>query len=524
MAKTDLTFRIFGKDVSATKTLKGVGGTAGKIGSKLGGIGTAFAGIGTAAVAAGALVAVDFGKKSVSAFIDAQESQTKFEDSFKSPKLAGYTSKIDALAQSLALKTKFDDDATKSAAALLAKFDLTGDQIAKTLPLAQDYAAFTGKSLPAASKILGKAFLGNTKALKDMGIAYKPTGDKAKDMAAIMGLVNDKVGGFAEKQGKTAAGTAAILSNQFGEVQETIGSYLVPALVSIGQWIIGTVIPAIGQLVGWLQTNLGPVITAVGGWITSTFVPAVQSLAAAFMTNVWPAIQMVAGIIAENLQPVITALAEYWTSTLYPGIQKMVPILARVAQVVGIVVGAFAVAVSWILGKVVPVLMGILGPAINFVIGVLGKVADAVGWVIDNFGNIVAYVKGIPEKFRSGLGVLADIITAPFRTAFNLIASLWNNTVGALSFSIPDWVPGVGGNGWDVPDIPMLAKGGIVTRPTLALIGEAGPEAVIPLGGSRGFGGGGINIYVTQPLGTPAQIGRAVKDAMRQAEGNGRTR
>ncbi len=44
----------------------------------------------------------------------------------------------------------------------------------------------------------------------------------------------------------------------------------------------------------------------------------------------------------------------------------------------------------------------------------------------------------------------------------------------------------------------MLAKGGIVTRPTLAMVGEAGPEAVIPLNkrNTAGFGGGGVTIIV----------------------------
>lgn len=90
------------------------------------------------------------------------------------------------------------------------------------------------------------------------------------------------------------------------------------------------------------------------------------------------------------------------------------------------------------------------------------------------------------------LGGVADLILEPYRFAFRQIAWLWNNTVGKLSFSIPGWVPGVGGKGFDVPDIPQLAKGGIVNSPTLALIGEAGPEAVVPLsrgGGAGGFGG-----------------------------------
>lgn len=546
MAKTDLTFRIFGKDVTGSKALKGVGGTADKVSRGMGKMGMAFAGIGTAAAAAGALIAVDFGKQSVSAFMDAENSQAKFEASLAKNGLKAYGADIDALASSLALKTKFDDDATKSGAAVLANFGLTGEQLKKTLPLVQDYAAFTGKDMSTASKTLGKAFLGNTKALKDLGIAYVPTGNKAKDMAAVMDLVNAKVGGFAEKQGKTAAGTADILKNQFGELQEKVGSALLPILMKLApiglklvEWLsaaadgIGIFIDAfsgkseLNEFDGALKivNNAGimfrEVWDTVGAWITGTLMPTIKTLADAFMKNVWPAIQMVAAMIAENLQPVIAALAEYWNSTLYPSILKMVPIFQRVAQVVGIVVGALAVAVSWILGKVVPVLLNILGPAVRFIIDIMGKVADAIGWVIDNFGNIVAYVQGIPEKFRAGMSTLATTITSPFRSAFNGIASLWNNTVGALSFSIPDWVPGVGGNGWDVPDIPMLAKGGIVTSPTLALIGEAGPEAVVPLG--RGGFGGGTHLHFHGPVAGPG-AGRWLADEIKKATASGRTR
>src|SRR5690606_17465374 len=42
------------------------------------------------------------------------------------------------------------------------------------------------------------------------------------------------------------------------------------------------------------------------------------------------------------------------------------------------------------------------------------------------------------------------------------------------------------------PRVPAMASGGIVTRPTLALIGEAGPEAVVPL--DRGIGGVHVHI------------------------------
>ena len=53
--------------------------------------------------------------------------------------------------------------------------------------------------------------------------------------------------------------------------------------------------------------------------------------------------------------------------------------------------------------------------------------------------------------------------------------------------SIPDWVPGVGGNSFGPFPGPlkMFADGGMVNRPTLGMIGEAGPEAVIPLKGGN---------------------------------------
>jgi hypothetical protein len=57
--------------------------------------------------------------------------------------------------------------------------------------------------------------------------------------------------------------------------------------------------------------------------------------------------------------------------------------------------------------------------------------------------------------------------------------------------------PGQGPDQFGWADIPQMANGGIVSSPTFALIGEAGPEAVIPLSGGRGIGragGGSISI------------------------------
>jgi len=106
-----------------------------------------------------------------------------------------------------------------------------------------------------------------------------------------------------------------------------------------------------------------------------------------------------------------------------------------------------------------------------------------------------------------------------YKGIFNGIATAWNNTVGKISFEIPSWVPKIGGKGFSVPQIPMLAQGGIVNQATLAVIGESGPEAVIPLDRMGEFGMGGMNITVNAGLvSTPDQIGQEIIQAIQKAQ------
>jgi hypothetical protein len=68
--------------------------------------------------------------------------------------------------------------------------------------------------------------------------------------------------------------------------------------------------------------------------------------------------------------------------------------------------------------------------------------------------------------------------------------------------------------------IPMLAQGGIVNRPTLAMIGEKGPEAVIPLNKAGGMGGGAVyNITVNAGIGTNGgEVGKQIVEAIKKFE------
>jgi hypothetical protein len=149
-------------------------------------------------------------------------------------------------------------------------------------------------------------------------------------------------------------------------------------------------------------------------------------------------------------------------------------------------------------------------------------IAAVIGAVIlaykrfETFRNIV---DTIFSGIKIGFGLVVDylkFVAGIYKGIFNGIAKAWNNTVGKISFEIPSWVPKIGGKGFSVPQIPMLAQGGIVNQATLAVIGEAGPEAVIPLDrmGDFGAGGGGNNVTINVNGGDPQSVVDALRTYM----------
>ena len=118
------------------------------------------------------------------------------------------------------------------------------------------------------------------------------------------------------------------------------------------------------------------------------------------------------------------------------------------------------------------------------------------GWIKDAARNTWDYIKKIPGWIGGAFSKIASYISAPFRAAFNGIAHAWNNTVGRLSFSVPGWVPGIGGNGFSVPNLPTFHAGGVVPGyagqavPIMAMAGER----VSSNAGSAGSDGGFIPI------------------------------
>lgn len=132
---------------------------------------------------------------------------------------------------------------------------------------------------------------------------------------------------------------------------------------------------------------------------------------------------------------------------------------------------------------------------------------------LKNLGSSIA--SGF-QKFVDWLSSLFsdawDGLVSGFKGFINFFIKGINTLIGGankLSFTAPEWVPGLGGKtiGFNLPTIPLLAKGGIATAPTLAMVGEGREhEAILPLSKlqnliqrAKGTGGGGGNVYHYNP-------------------------
>jgi hypothetical protein len=227
-------------------------------------------------------------------------------------------------------------------------------------------------------------------------------------------------------------------------------------------------------------------------WIKPAFDEVMKYAKAIWNEHLRGIIQNVMGFLAE----LITVAGEIWNKFVYPVVSFLVttfsPTFVKVFSTVGKIVKSVFGAIESIVSGVIRTLRGV----INFIAGVFtGDWKRAWGGIKDIFGGIWDTIKGI------ALGVI-DIIKSAFRGLFDVIKSLFSGIGNVLkapingaidlinkairgmnNISIPSWVPGVGGRAINIPQIPKLAQGGIVSQPTLAMVGDnkRSAEVVAPL-------------------------------------------
>ena len=344
-------------------------------------------GLGLASVgwAAAGAAAVGFAKQSVDAAMQAEDAQNRLTSSYQRfGAVHDVTLKsLEDLSHATQDKTRFDHLAAEQAEINLAQFNLTGKQIEQLLPLVTDFAAKTGKDLPTAATAVGKALLGNTRALKEIGITYKSTGDAATDYNNIVALLTAKVGGAAAADAETTAGKLAMLKNRYAELKEQFGAALLP--------LISALAPALIKILDVLTMSLQ-------GWgLAFQWVGDHGSLLAEILENLvgGPLLWLILNTNIVN------------------------DVLGIMGNVIGWVVGAwngFYAAISWVWARladlwgivvsVADAVGGFFAGAFHAAEGAVNSVVHAVEWLIDKLHAL----QGVWNAVSGFIGRLGSIV------------------------------------------------------------------------------------------------------------------
>ena len=270
------------------------------------------------------------------------------------------------------------------------------------------------------------------------------------------------------------AGAVAVVTTAFLYLWQTSDSFrnalingwnaLVSALTPYFKAIMGAL-----KLVGdFLVTVLKPILFLLwDAWCT--VVDNIVKVTMSLWTN---CIAPVVKFLGECLKKIIDGLNEIWQAWK-PTIEKIGEILIVIwnnclKPVINWLGNEFIQAFRNVGNYIKPILESLkimFGGLIDFIVGVFT-------------GNWQKAWQGVQNIFRGIFDGLTNIAKKPLNAIIDAINAMIR---GLNKIKLPNWIPGFGGMGINIPTIPKLAKGGIVDAPTIAMVGEAGKEAVMPL-------------------------------------------
>jgi len=262
-----------------------------------------------------------------------------------------------------------------------------------------------------------------------------------------------------------AAGPLLIILGSLATAIAAIGSVgliIIAVLAAIG----GAVFLVIQHFGGLQQTvdALKLAFDRIWAVIGPILMPAFNSLKDAIVNDLWPALQRLWNLIEPVLLPTLKILGIIIGVVIIAQIYIFINVLKIVIEIIGWVINVIVNVITWFVNA---------GKAIwNFAVDVKNAVVNAYNWVSDKITGIINFFKNIGSNIGNAIGSLTNTITSPFKTAFNAISGFWNSTVGKLSFTAPDWVPGIGGKGFSMPQLPTLYTGVKNFRGGPAIVGD----------------------------------------------------
>ena len=274
-------------------------------------------------------------------------------------------------------------------------------------------------------------------------------------------------------KGILGGGAAEGVSSFFDKFSQ--GSPIIESVKGVIESLTGTVSTIISVMAEAAQAILPTLISVI-----TTVAEVVGGVLQAVLPVLLDMISQILPIIAGAAQTIIPLLAEAISRVaedIAPIVNFLIPLFMELLNALMPVIQALATVFTTVLGAAVQQISAIIQGLTGIFVGLIDFIT---GVFTGNWGQAWQGVKNI---FKSAFDALVGIAKAPI----NAVISLVNKAIGGLNkIKIPDWVPGVGGKGINIPLVPQLWKGS-AHAPDTFIAGEQGPELVMGGGGSKVF-------------------------------------
>ena len=249
---------------------------------------------------------------------------------------------------------------------------------------------------------------------------------------------------------------------------------LVNAILPILTQIIQAVLPVIIQLI---QTIL-PLVMQIVDTILPIFINLLNTLLPIFMEIIQSILPVIIQLI-QTVLPIVQQIIDTVLPIFISLLNTLVPIFQNIIQAILPVLTTLLQNLIFVIKLVANIFSSVLGSALQSIAAIVQNVMQIFQGLIDFItgvftGNWSQAWNGIKSIFSGAVGGLGEIIKAPLRA----VVSAVNTVIGGLNkLKVPDWVPGIGGKGINIPQIPGFVNGTVRTPDTF-IAGENGPELI----------------------------------------------
>lgn len=197
------------------------------------------------------------------------------------------------------------------------------------------------------------------------------------------------------------------------------------------------------------------------------------------LQTVWNILSGFIEFVNTYVRPIVEQIFSFIVGTVLPQIAQAfaewAPTFASILQGLAEVVSTIATAIMAVIQFLMPTIQSIIGVALETIKGVVSGALTAIKGLVDVFAGIFTgdwtrVWEGVKSIFSGVWNSLKSIASG----VLNGIISLVNGAISGLNkLKIPDWVPGIGGKGINIPLIPQFATGTDSTPDTF-IAGEQG--------------------------------------------------